>query len=70
MVFTITYVIKTFTSSINRRHLGTFDTPEEAFQAFKTEKEAYIKEVADKWKGQITKQVYQAMYNYKIEITD
>ena len=51
-------------------HVGSFDTPEEAFQAYKTEKEAYIKEVADKWKGQITKQVYQAMYNYQVEITD
>ena len=49
-----------------REHLGIFDTPEEAFQAYKKVKEAYIKEVADKWKGQITDQVYQAMYNYEI----
>ena len=27
-----------------------FDTPEEAFQAYKTAKEEYIKEVADEWK--------------------
>ena len=36
----------------------------------KTAKEAYIKEVADKWRGQITEQVYEAMYNYKVEIDD
>lgn len=52
------------------KHLGTFDTPEEAFQAYKTAKEEYIKEVADKYKNQITEQTYQALYNYTVEITD
>ena len=58
--------------SINgkRIHIGSFNTPEEAFQAYKQVKEAYIKEVADKWKDQIEPRVYQAMYNYKVEITD
>lgn len=32
--------------------------------------EQYIKEVADKWRGKITEEVYQAMYRYKVEITD
>ena len=53
-----------------RRHLGSFDTPKEAFQAYKVAKEAYIKEVADKWKDQLEPRVYEAMYNYKVEITD
>ena len=61
---------KTFTSSINRRHLGSFDTPEEAFQVYKVAKEKHIKEVADKWKDFIDPRVYQAMYNYEVEITD
>jgi len=26
--------------------------------------------VADKWKNQIDPRVYEAMYNYKVEITD
>jgi len=51
-------------------HLGMFNTPEEAFQAYKTAKEDYIKEVADRWKDKITEQTYQAMYNYQVEITD
>jgi hypothetical protein len=57
---------------INSRQipLGTFDTPQEAFQAYKTAKEAYIKEVADKWKPLIADNVYQALINYKVEITD
>ena len=59
-----------FTSRLNGKHLGTFDTPEEAFQAYKTAKEEYIKEVANKWKDLISDQVYQAMYNYQVEITD
>jgi hypothetical protein len=50
--------------------LGRFNTPEEAFQAYKTAKEAYIKEVADKWKDRITKECYGALYNYVVEITD
>lgn len=53
-----------------RIHLGCFTTPEEAFQAYKTAKEKQIKEVADKWKDLIDLKVYQAMYNYKVEIND
>ena len=53
-------------------HLGTFKTKEEAFSAYKQAKEAYIKEVADEYysKGLITKHVYDALYNWTIEITD
>ena len=51
-------------------YLGTFNTPEEAFQAYKIEKEIYIKELADKYKEQITEDTYQALYNYQVEITD
>ena len=65
---------KKFTAFVCREgkqyNIGTFDTPDEAFQAYKTAKESYIKEVADKWKDKITEQVYQAMYNYQVEITD
>lgn len=45
-------------------------TPEEAFQVYKVAKETYIKEVADEWKDKINPKVYQAMYNYQVEITD
>ena len=64
----------TFTSSVRKKDevlwLGTFDTEEEAFEVYKIAKESYIKEVADIWKDQIEPRVYQAMYNYKVEITD
>lgn len=60
------------TSTQNGRqvYFGVYGTAEEAFEAYKIGKERYIKEVADKWRGQISEKVYQAMYNYKIEITD
>ena len=45
-------------------------TPEEAFQAYKVAKEAWIKEVADKWKDKLDPKVYKAMYEYQVEITD
>ena len=53
-----------------QNHLGYFKTYQEAFRAYKTAKENYIKEVADKWKDQIDPRVYEAMYNYQVEITD
>lgn len=51
-------------------HLGTFDTPQEAFQVYKTVKEAHIKDVAKKHKREITEPTYQALINYQVEITD
>lgn len=51
-------------------NLGTYSTIEEAFEAYKVEKEKYIKEVADKWKDLIDPRVYEAMYNYEVEIDD
>ena len=51
-------------------HLGYYPTIKEAFEAYKTAKELWIKEVADKWRGQITEQVYQTLINCQVEITD
>lgn len=50
--------------------LGTYDTPEEAFQAYKPVKEAHIKSLAEKWKDQIDIRVYEALMNWTVEITD
>lgn len=53
-------------------HLGYFDTAEQAFVAYKQAKEAYIKKVATKYynDGKIARNVYEALMNYKVEITD
>ena len=47
-----------------------FETPEEAFYAYKKAKEGYIKEVADEYKDKIPQKLYDAMYKWKVEITD
>ena len=51
-------------------HLGCFATPEEAFQAYKQAKEAYIKEVAELYKDQIDVRVYEALMKYEVDIND
>lgn len=53
-------------------YIGTYKTIEEAFLAYKTYKEDLIKRVAQEEydKGNITKRCYEAMLNYKVEITD
>ena len=56
-------------NSINK-HLGTFDTPELAFEAYKTFKEAHIKELAEKYKDTIDTRAYQALINYEVHIDD
>ena len=50
--------------------LGTFTTPELAFNAYKTFKEAYIKELAEKYKDTIAPRAYQALLNYEVSIDD
>lgn len=53
-----------------RIYLGIYDTVEEAFLAYKKAKEAYIKEVAEKYKGKIDNRAYEALMKYEVEITD
>lgn len=63
---------KNYCITLPKGKLGirNFKTEIEAFQAYKTIKENYIKEVADKWKGLISDEIYDAMYKYEVEITD
>jgi len=63
--FQISYPLK-----INQDFPGYFDTPEEAWETYKKIKETHIKNLADKWKDLIDPRVYEALYNYKVEITD
>lgn len=53
-------------------HIGTFNTTEEAFYAYKKYKESLIKEIAEieYIKRNISKECYDAMMKYEVEITD
>lgn len=52
------------------KYLGLYLTPQEAFNVYKQAKEAYIKEVANKWKDNIDPRVYEALMNWEVDITD
>ena len=50
-----------------KKHVGVYNTKEEAFIAYKQFKENYIKSVADEYKDKIPKKLYDALYNWKVE---
>lgn len=52
------------------RKLGYYETPEEAFQAYKKAKESYIKEVANLWRGHIDSKAYEALMKWEVSIDD
>ena len=53
-----------------REHLGLFNTELEAFNAYKTAKESFIKEQANEWKSQIDDRAYEALMKYQVNIDD
>ena len=66
---------KAFIAQVNKNKgrsecLGYFKTEIEAFNAYKQAKESFIKEQANKWKGQIDERAYNALMKYEVEITD
>ncbi len=68
-LFRKSYLVKLSVSG-KSIYLGSFNTPEEAFEAYKVGKEIEIRRVAGEYKVQITEPCYQALINYKIEIND
>lgn len=54
----------------SRGYIGVYNTPEEAFDAYKIHKEKFIKEVAEEHKDHIPRALFVAMYNYTVEIND
>lgn len=58
------------TGKSERKHLGIYATQEKAFEVYKQFKEKNIKEVADYYKNRIPERLYNALYNYEVEITD
>lgn len=51
-------------------HIGEYNTPEEAFEAYKEEKEYIIRLFAEAYKDDIPDILYEAMCDYEVEIDD
>lgn len=59
--------IQKYGKSIN---LGMFATEQEAFDVYKSAKEAYIKELANKFKEILPLNVYNKLLTYEVNETD
>lgn len=55
---------------IQRKYLGRYKSEFQAFTIYKQFKESYIKQIADEYKDLIPTKLYEAMYNYELEIND
>ena len=58
------------TGKSKQEFLGYYETQEKAFEIYKYYKERNIKQVADYYKGRIPDKLYDALYNYEVEIDD
>ena len=52
------------------KKLGSFKTAEEAFVKYKSYKENFIKDMAEKYKAQIPYKTFIAMLNWQVDTTD
>ena len=53
-----------------RKHLAIEDTIDKAFKVYKEYKECLIKQIAEEYKNDIPIILYNALYNYNVDITD
>lgn len=54
----------------SHKTLGCYDSVDEAFNIYKDFKESYIKSIAEDYKYVIPSNLYNALINYNVEITD
>lgn len=70
----VTYKNQKYVASCNtnekKKHLGYYNTPDEAFQVYKNFKEKEIKKVAEEYKNKIPQKLYEAMLRYQVDIDD
>lgn len=58
------------TEECRQHHIGNYDNPTDAFYAYKSFKENYIKKIADEYKDKIPKEIYKYIIEYKVDIND
>ena len=63
------YIAQIYIDNKNK-YIGDFLNIEDAFNAYKIEKEKQAKVLAERWKGFISKEVYDALCNYNINVDD
>lgn len=61
---------KKYSAVCDGKHISWHDNSNEAFQAYKLYKEHLIKQVAEEYKDKIPNELYKALCNYEVEITD
>ena len=54
------------TVNSKQQHLGYFNTPEEAFAAYKPFKEALCKQLTLKWQSEIDERLFNAMMSWQV----
>lgn len=64
------YMARCFDGNNNAVYIGVYDNPSDAFNEYKKYKELIIKRIADEYKDEIPSKLYNALYNYEVEITD
>ena len=63
-------IINPETGKSKNEYLGLYDTEQEAFEVYKYHKERNIRQVADYFKNEIPKRLYDGLYRYEVDITD
>jgi hypothetical protein len=59
-------MVKTLDGVKKKYHLGSFYSEDEAFLAYKNEKQEYIKLLAYKYEDVLEPKVFHALLNYKV----
>lgn len=63
------YTVQSYDKNSERLYVGSFETVEEAFIAYKTQRESVVRDVAQEYENLIDPRVYESLIRYEIDIT-
>jgi hypothetical protein len=70
----VTAIGRKYTTKLGKQggqeYIGTYDTAEEAFAAYKAAREGYVRWYAEKFRGAMPSDVYEAICRYTVNIDD